>query len=223
MKKKSFSIHDLQPIQPLTHPQEEFFKHYNDYEVLSLTGAAGSGKTAIALFLAFKDVVSDSCYKSVKIVRSAVPTREQGYLPGSILDKESVYETPYVNLCDFIFKYKTNNYKNLKDCGVVEFVTTSYLRGETWDDCIVIVDECENLTYHELDSVITRIGERSKIVFCGDTTQTDLIVRKNDRSGWDDFEPILQKMSEYLNIHFTKHDVVRSGLVKSYLVAKEAA
>lgn len=220
MKKKSFSVHDLQRIQPLNYPQQEFFEHYPNFDVISLTGAAGSGKTLIALFQAFRDVVNEH-YKSIKLVRSAVPTREIGYLPGNQKEKESVYETPYINLCDFIFKYKSNNYRNLKDCGVVDFVTTSYLRGETWDDCIVIVDECENCTLHELDSVITRLGKRSKIIFCGDTSQTDLIVRKNDVSGWPEFERILQRMSEYVNIHFTKHDVIRGGIVKSYLIAKE--
>ena len=188
-------------------------------------GAAGTGKTFIVLYNALKEVLSeDSPYEKIYIVRSLVPTREIGFLPGTHEDKSALYQIPYKNMVRYMFQMPDDNsfdmlYDNLKAQETISFWSTSFIRGVTMDDCIVIVDEFSNLNFHELDSMITRIGDNSKIMFCGDYTQTDL-VKENERNGILDFMRILQAMPEFNITEFDVDDIVRSGLVRSYLVNK---
>jgi len=172
-----------------------------------------------ALYKILEDVLEKSSpYKQVVIVRSAVQVRDQGFLPGSLEEKMEVYEAPYIDICKTLFN-RTDAYSRLKEQGVIEFISTTAIRGRTFDNCIILVDECQSMTFHEISSVMTRVGHESKIFFCGDKYQNDLIKKRGDESGFDDFFGVLDTMEEFLAIYFTPDDIVRSGLVKSYIKA----
>ena len=214
-KKKKLTTHDIVSIQPLTEAQEEAFHAFHNYDVLSLLGSAGTGKTFLACYMGIR-AIAEATHSRLLIVRSAVPSREVGYLPGTLEEKEQVYERPYYPIFDQILKYKSNNYINMKDIGVVDFESTSYMRGETFDHTIVIFDEVQNASFQELDTVMTRCGENTKMLFVGDGKQADL--RKN---GLEHFMQVLREMKSHTCVEFGVHDVVRSGIVKEYLIAKE--
>ena len=212
-------------VNPITENQQLFFDEWTKGKNLFAFGAAGTGKTFIALYLALKEVMNEeSPYDKVYIVRSLVSTREIGFLPGTHEDKSELYQIPYKNMVRSMFHMPDQAsfdmlYDNLKGQETISFWSTSFLRGTTLDDAIVIVDECQNLNFHELDSIITRVGQDSKIVFCGDVNQSDL-QRTNERNGILDFQRILEGMDEFSEIEFGINDIVRSGLVKSYLISK---
>ena len=221
-RKKHWSIHDLKAIQPLTPMQEDMFHAwYEDDLNVCAHGSAGTGKTFLALFLAMSDVLERNCQKVI-IVRSAVPTREIGHLPGTAEEKMAVYEQPYRDILHELFG-RASTYDDMKDAGLVEFMPTSFIRGLTWDNAIVLVDEGENMTFHEIDSVMTRLGENSRVIFTGDMIQTDLDKRKNDVSGMLDFMNVIKEMSCFEDIRFTVEDVVRGPFVKSWIRASERA
>tara|TARA_R100001369_G_C3289351_1_gene163601 strand:- start:167 stop:856 length:690 start_codon:yes stop_codon:yes gene_type:complete len=218
--KNSYNL-EIKDILPLTKNQKRTFDSYNEDKNLLLHGMAGTGKTFCALYLALNDILT---YKSTKnkiiIVRSAVPTRDVGFLPGSLKEKLKQYETPYKNICTEIFN-RGDAYEILKTKDVVAFMSTSFIRGNTFDDTIVIIDEIQNLNFHELDSIITRTGDNTRLIFSGDFRQSDLI-RQQERRGLIDFIKVIDKMSCFSKIEFEIADVVRSGLVKEYLIAKHA-
>jgi phosphate starvation-inducible PhoH-like protein len=201
----------LKEIEPLTKTQLEVFESQKH---LMLHGCAGTGKTFISLYLALDDLQKED-YSRIVLVRSAVPTREMGFLPGTETEKSKVYENPYESILQELFSRGDNPYGQLKQKGVISFLTTSYVRGTTFSDSVVIVDECQNMTFHELDSIITRVGQNCKIIFCGDFFQSDL---KN--SGLKDFMEIIKAMDEFDFIEFGIQDIVRSDFVKSYLTQK---
>ena len=224
-KKQDLKYDDLVKVKPITENQKVVFEEYKKGQNLFLHGAAGTGKTFISLYLALQNVLdTESPYDTVYIVRSAVPTREIGFLPGDEEDKTALYQVPYQNMVQFMFEQPTDQafsmlYDRLKAQGSVMFLTTSYLRGITLDNSIIIVDECQNLTFHELDTIMTRVGQDTKIIFSGDFFQTDL--SKNvDKDGMAHFMDILTEMEEVSAIEFNIGDIVRSGLVRSYLIAK---
>ena len=224
-RKKPINQNYFLDINPITENQDLFFKEWGKGNNLFSYGAAGTGKTFIALYLALKDVMNEETpFDKVYIVRSLVSTREIGFLPGTHEDKSELYQIPYKNMVRNMFQMPDQMsfdmlYDNLKDQETISFWSTSFLRGTTLDDAIVIVDESQNLNFHELDSIITRVGQDSKIVFCGDINQSDL-QRTNERNGILDFQRILQGMEEFEEIEFGISDIVRSGLVKSYLISK---
>ena len=224
-RKKPINQEYLKTIEPLTENQERFFHDYGMDQNIFAYGAAGTGKTFIALYLALKDVLDEnSPYEKIYIVRSLVATREIGFLPGDHEDKSSLYQIPYKNMVKYMFKMPDDNsfellYTNLKAQGTVSFWSTSFLRGTTLDNAIVIIDECQNLNFHELDSIMTRCGQDTKIMFCGDARQSDL-QKSNERTGIVDFQRILQDMNEFSLVEYNIEDIVRSGLVKSYLISK---
>jgi phosphate starvation-inducible PhoH-like protein/PhoH-like ATPase len=224
-RKKPIDASYLVPIKPLTDNQKTAFTQYNEGKNLLLHGAAGTGKTFITLYLALQQVLDENTpYDKIYIVRSLVPTREIGFLPGDHEDKSALYQIPYKNMVRYMFSMPDDNsfemlYDNLRAQETISFWSTSFIRGVTLDNAIVVVDEFSNLNFHELDSMITRIGEESKIMFCGDITQSDL-TRENDKSGISDFIRILEQMKEFACIEFDINDIVRSGLVKSYLISK---
>ena len=199
-------------IEPLTRNQLVAFESTKH---MVLCGAAGTGKTFISLYLAFDDIAKQE-YDKIILVRSAVPTRDMGFLPGTDKDKAKVYEEPYYAIANEIFQ-RGDAYEILKKHNVVNFMTTSYLRGLTVRDSVVIVDECQNMTFHELDSIITRIGENSRIIFCGDFAQADL-----PKNGMKEFLQVLNEMSEFDIVEFGISDIVRSSFVKKYLIAKHS-
>ena len=224
-RRKPINSELLVDIQPLTVNQKTFFEKHELGKQVIAYGAAGTGKTFVALYLALKDVLSEiTPYEKVYIVRSLVATREIGFLPGDHEDKSSLYQIPYKNMVKYMFEMPSDAdfemlYGNLKSQETVKFWSTSFLRGTTLDNAVIIVDEFQNLNFHELDSIITRVGENSRIIFCGDATQTDL-VKTNERNGIIDFMNILRKMESFSLIEFGIEDIVRSGLVKEYLIAK---
>ena len=224
-RKKPINLDLLKDIEPLTENQEKFFHDYNLEQNMFAYGAAGTGKTFIALYLALKDVLNErNPYEKIYIVRSLVATREIGFLPGDHEDKSSLYQIPYKNMVKYMFKMPDDNafellYTNLKTQGTISFWSTSFIRGTTFDNAILLIDECQNLNFHELDSIITRVGENTKIMFCGDVVQSDL-VKQHERNGIVDFLRIIENMKEFSTVEFGVDDIVRSGLVKSYLVSK---
>ena len=215
----------LVDIQPITENQKRLCESYSAGKNIIAYGAAGTGKTFITLYNAIKEVLNaETPYKKVYIVRSLVATREIGFLPGDHADKSDIYQIPYRKMVKYMFKMASDAefemlYANLKNQGTLDFWSTSFLRGVTFDDAIIIVDECQNLNYHELDSIITRAGENTRIMFCGDGVQSDL-TKTQERNGITDFQRILSKMESFSLIEFTIEDIVRSGLVKEYILAK---
>jgi predicted ribonuclease YlaK len=222
-KGKDIKLDQMVNIKPLTENQKKAFKSYKDGKNLFLYGAAGTGKTFVALFNGLQDVLrNDTPYDTVYMVRSAVPTREIGFLPGDEEDKTALFQVPYQNMVKFMFEMPGERefgtlYERLKNQGSLMFLTTSFLRGITLDNAVIIVDECQNLTFHELDTIVTRVGQDAKIIFCGDFFQTDLM-KSSDKQGMVNFMKILDAMQQFDNIEFTIGDIVRSGFVKEYLI-----
>jgi predicted ribonuclease YlaK len=224
-RKKPINLDYIKKIEPLTENQETFFESYAEDKNLVAYGVAGTGKTFITLYNALMDVLDTKTpYEKIYIVRSLVPTREIGFLPGDHEDKSDIYQIPYKNMVKYMFEMPDDNsfemlYANLKAQGTISFWSTSFIRGTTFDNAILIIDEFQNLNFHELDSIITRVGENSKIHFCGDATQTDL-VKTHERNGIVDFMRIINQMPSFDTIEFQPEDICRSGLVKEYIVAK---
>ena len=224
-RKKPINGDMLRDISALTPNQQKLFDAYAEDKNLVAYGAAGTGKTFITLYNALKDVLDqETPYEKIYIVRSLVATREIGILPGDHEDKSTLYQIPYKHMVKYMFEMPTQAdfemlYGNLKAQDTIDFWSTSFIRGTTFDKTIVIVDEFQNLNYHELDSIMTRVGEQSKIMFCGDATQSDL-VKQNERNGIVDFMRILRLMPSVDVIEFGVEDIVRSGLVKEYILAK---
>jgi len=209
---------NLKRINPLTDNQRKAFKSWNGGSNLLLHGLAGTGKSYISLYLALREILeNNSHYKSIVIVRSAVPTRDIGFLPGSVKDKTKVYEMPYQTICTDLFG-RGDAYEILKTKRIIDFTTTSFIRGNTFYDTIVIVDEVNNMTFHELDSVITRLGDNCRMMMCGDYRQSDL--NYNEKNGLMSFINILDDMKGFSHVEFEIEDIVRSGLVKEYIIAK---
>ena len=224
-RKKPINTNYLLDIEPITDNRKRLFESYKEGKHIVAYGTAGTGKTFITLYNALKQVLDDTTpYERIYLVRSLVSTREIGFLPGDHEDKADIYQIPYKNMVKYMFQMPSDAdfemlYGNLKAQESIKFWSTSFIRGTTLDNAIVIVDEFQNLNFHELDSIITRIGENSKIMFCGDSSQTDLI-KTNDRNGIVDFMNVLRKMPSFDIIEFGIDDIVRSGLVKEYIIAK---
>jgi len=224
-RKKPINADMLRDIDPLTENQQKLFESYSEGKNIIAYGAAGTGKTFITLYNALCDVLDPSTpYEKIYIVRSLVSTREIGFLPGDHEDKSTLYQIPYKNMVKYMFELPSAAdfemlYGNLKAQETISFWSTSFIRGTTFDRAIIIVDEFQNLNFHELDSIMTRVGENTKIMFCGDATQTDLI-KQNERNGIVDFMRVLRIMSSIDIIEFGVEDIVRSGLVKEFILAK---
>jgi len=218
--KLKIRIDDLKTIQPLTENQKGFFEAYDKSKVMLLHGIAGTGKTYIALYHALEEVLdkTNRNYERVVIVRSAVPSRDIGHLPGDEKEKTEVYTQPYVEICDDLFG-RHDAYQRLTEQKIVQFMITSFVRGITLDNAIIIVDECQNMTDMELNSIMTRVGERSKIIFAGDFRQTDLY-KKTDNSGLKKFMRIADMMPSFKTFEFGIEDIVRSSIVKEYILAR---
>lgn len=220
-KRKTWSKHDLKSIKPLTMAQEDLFHAFFSGSHVVGYGSAGTGKSYISLWLALNEIFNkDTPQNKIILVRSNVPTREVGHLPGTAEEKLSVYETPYRDILDsLIGKYST--YDDMKAAGVIEFMPTSFIRGQTWDNAIIIVDESQSMNAHEFNSVITRIGENSRLIVLGDTRQDDLIYKKSDISGFAGALKVFEKIPSIAMVKFTSDDIVRSEFVKSWIIACE--
>lgn len=215
--RKKFSQHDIKSIKPLTENQLLTFQEWAQGQNLVLEGFAGTGKTFLSLCMALNTVLDpETPQDKIIIIRSSVQTRDVGFLPGTEEEKNAVYETPYMQICDKLFKWK-NSYKNLKEVGVIEFMNTSFLRGTTWDNAVIIFDEFQNTDEQESDTVMTRVGDDSRIIIVGDVLhQNDT---KTQADGMQTIQ-VLRKMDSVSFIDFKLQDIVRSGFVKEFLMAK---
>lgn len=208
----------LSKIKPLTENQRLAFDAWANDKDLFLHGSAGTGKTLIAFYLALREVMLDNADKVI-VVRSVVPSREMGFLPGSAKEKMKVYELPYYDVCNVLFN-RGDAYEILKQKGTIEFISTSHIRGLTFDNACIIVDECQNMAWHELNTIMSRIGHYSRFIFAGDTKQSDL----DERKGKFDLNRMIQvckNMECFKFIQMTPDDVVRSGKAKQYIMACE--
>lgn len=220
-KKKHWSIHDLKSIKPLTTTQEDLFHAWFNNSNICAHGSAGTGKTFLAMYLALSEVLKQR-HETIIIVRSAVPTREIGFLPGTEEEKTAIYELPYHDIL-WELVGRASTYNDMKEAGLVRFITTSHVRGLTWDNAIIIVDEGQNMTFHEINSIMTRVGNNTRIIFTGDTKQTDLDgSKKTGTEGMSQAVKIFQAMEDFECVHFTVHDIVRSSFVKSWIMACES-
>jgi phosphate starvation-inducible PhoH-like protein len=225
MRRKPIGTEHLLDIKPITPTQEEVFDAWQKEKNLFLYGCAGTGKSFLSIYLALKQVLDEKTeYDKLYIVRSLVPTREIGFLPGDHEDKSNLYQIPYKNMVRYMFEMPDDAsfemlYANLKAQETISFWSTSFIRGTTIDNAIVFIDESQNLNFHELDSIITRLGVNTKVIFAGDAAQTDL-TKTYEKNGILDFMKIIDDMDEFSSIEFGVQDIVRSGLVKSYLISK---
>ena len=225
MKTQLISHDQLVEMKGVTKNQLEVFKQYAEGKNLFLYGPAGTGKTFVILYNAIKEVLDPKInYNCIYIVRSLMPTRSIAFMPGDEQDKSSLYQVPYDNMLRLMFKLSSEEqfdmmYEELKKQGNVSFLSTSFLRGITLDNAIVLVDECQNLNFHELDTIMTRVGQESKIMFSGDFDQTDLRVDE-EKAGLGQFLKIINEMKEFYSCEFDIGDIVRSGLVRSYIIQK---
>jgi len=211
---------NLKRVHPLTDNQKKTFDAFRSGKHLMLHGMAGTGKTFLSMYLAIDDLMGGTSeQEKIYIVRSVVPTRDMGFLPGSQKEKMKVYEAPYYAICNELFE-RGDAYDILKQKNAVEFMSTSFVRGTTLNNCYVIVDEINNMTFHELDSVITRIGKNCRVIFCGDFRQSDL-TREQERNGLKEFMKVIDRLSDFEYIDFLEADIVRSKLVKEYIIARQ--
>lgn len=232
--KIKFTPHDLVEIQAKTKNQSIFMNLYDQKVTLDdrertevntnlmCIGSAGTGKTFLSFYKGLEEVITKEEKEKIIIIRSVVETRQRGFLPGTEEEKEAPFELPYIGICDELIKYQWRNYERLKKSGIIQFESTSNLRGVTLNDAVIIVDECQNMNLHELDTIITRIGQNSRVVFCGDYAQSDLLFNKNDQSGLLPFLRIIEKMKSFKTVKFEPEDIVRSGIVREYILAKNA-
>ncbi len=217
-KQKRWNGHDLKRVTPLTENQEDLFQAWFQGDHICAYGSAGTGKTFLALYLAMLEVFERKIQNRIILVRSVVPTRDIGHLPGTVEEKTAVYELPYHDIChELVGRPKT--YQDMKDAGKIEFMITSYIRGLTWDNAVIVVDEFQNMTPHEIDSIMTRVGENTRVILCGDANnQMDV---KREQSGAGELLRIAKRMDCFSEICFTKDDIVRSAFVKAWITARE--
>lgn len=216
-KSQHFALRD---IKPLTENQRKTFEEYEEDYNLVLSGAAGTGKSFLALYLSLKEILKpNSYYGKVIIIRSAVPTRELGFVPGTLEEKSKIYQEPYVNIVNELIG-RGDAWQFLFNKEIIQFQTTSFLRGLTFNDSIIIFDEFQSASFHEIDSVLTRVGQNCRFLLCGDYAQNDLN-NKKERSGFEDIMKVLDNINSVKHIQFGLEDIVRSGFVKEYLTEKQ--
>lgn len=218
-KRKTWSSHDLKVIKPLTSTQESMYRNFFSGNNICATGCAGVGKSFVALYLALCELLNkSSMVDKIIIVRSAVPTREIGYLPGSMEEKLAVYELPYHDMFREFLNHH-NSYQDMKDAGLVQFYSSSFVRGLSWNNAVVVIDEAQNMTWQELDSIITRVGTNSRIIICGDSShQQDL--KRGEQTGFHIGIRVMHEINSFSVLQFSQYDIVRSDFVKQWIIAR---
>lgn len=220
-RKKKWTVHDFKAIKPLTETQRQLFESYFYGNHIVASGSAGAGKTYLAMWLGLQSVFSQECpQEKMIIVRSAVAARDIGFLPGTKEEKMEPFEAPYKDILADLTG-KPNSYNDMRDAGKIEFLATSFLRGLTWDNCVVVIDEAQNCTFDELNTVMTRMGKNSRLFVCGDIAQNDLQDKRFEETGMGSMLKVMGRMKNVDVITFTRSDVVRSGFVREWLFAKE--
>lgn len=219
-RKLRYSIQDIKHWKPKTANQKKIVTEYHADQNICATGSVGTGKTFVAIALAMQDVLDGSqLVDKLMVIRSCVPTRDSGFIPGNMDEKCAPYEEPYEDIVNEIFEYHLA-WDDLKTLGYIEFRPTTYLRGLTWNNAVILIDEPQNMNFSELMSVVTRAGINSKIIMCGDTNQVDLNPRKEE-SGYDDWLKIAETIKLFSIIDFVAADIVRCPLVKEIIEAVE--
>lgn len=219
-KRKTWTRHDLKTVKPITPPLRELYEAFFEGQNIAAHGSAGTGKTYAAVYLGMNEVLNpDSDVERIIIVRSAVPSREIGHLPGTEQEKMAVYERPYKAILKDLFG-RVTTYEDMKEAGLIEFESTSFARGLTWDNAIIIVDEGQNMTFEEINTIMTRLGKNSRVIFAGDLPQKDL-KKKGDESGFVKGLRVMERTGNFASIKFTRHDILRSGFVKAWITAVE--
>jgi len=220
-KKKKWTVHDLRSIKPLTPAQKDMFRAFFEGQQICAYGTAGTGKSYVGIWLALNEILREDAQQNrVIIVRSAVATRDQGFLPGTLVEKEAPFEQPYKDIFADIVG-KTTAYDDMKASGIIEFRSTSNVRGITWNNAVILIDEIQNCNAGEINSVMTRVGKKSRVIAMGDISQNDLTKHKNDKTGMIWFLDVVERMREFDMVQFQIHDIVRSDFVKSWLTACE--
>jgi predicted ribonuclease YlaK len=219
---RAIKLSNLKKLSTLTDTQHDFFDAWEDgEEAMLLYGSAGTGKTFICVYHALQEILQpESQYKKILIIRSSVSSRDIGHLPGTAEEKLEQFELPYHSIFADLLG-RSDAYEKLKDIGKVEFLSSSFLRGSTFNDTIIIVDEVQSMNWHEISTILTRVGKNTKLIICGDGKQDDLQYKKNDTSGFKDFLTVTKNMSEFRHFRFTTDDIVRSAFVKSFLIQCE--
>ena len=219
-KRKHWTTHDLKSVKPLTPTQREMFHDFFSGQHICAHGSAGTGKSFVAIYLALSEVLNKSTpVDKIIIIRSAVTTRDQGFLPGTQEEKNQPFETPYKDIFADICG-KVNTYEDMKEAGLVQFCTSAHVRGLTWDNAIVVVDEIQNMTWAEIDSIVTRVGQNTRLIMCGDSKhQLDLTGK--EKTGFAEMLCIIQRMNAFSEISFTHHDIVRSEFVKQWIITRD--
>lgn len=223
MSNRNYRLEDMMEIEGRTDAQDEVIRHYDTKgnRVVCMTGSAGTGKTFLGIALGLYDVLdNDTPYDKLIIIRSVVPTREIGYLPGNEDEKLEAYAAPYKGICSELFN-QAGAWKKLTDSKMVSFESTSFIRGTTFNNAIVLVDEMQNLNFHELDSVITRIGKHTRLLLSGDYHQSDFKNNSSEKAGINKFLTIIESLNNSETVEFKWGDIVRSGLVRDYIMTKE--
>ena len=207
-------------FEPATNGQIQVQRNFNRYDVISCRGMPGTGKTFWLMYLALREILKKgSPYRRLVIVRSTVPVRKSGYLPGTSDEKNAPYKAPYIAHCTKIFG-RPDAFEILTKHKMIAFEPTDFLRGTEYNDCIVIVDECQNMSWSELHTINTRFGENCKMSFCGDTGQDDLTsARYHEESGYREMIELHSKIPGCFDIYFGPDDILRSGYVKQYILA----
>jgi phosphate starvation-inducible protein PhoH len=220
-KPKTWTLHDLKSIKPITYTQRQMFEAYFEDKNILATGSAGTGKSFCALYLALTDLLKEkSTYDHIIIVRSPTSVKDVGFLPGTYEEKLAPYEAPYREIINNLLR-KSEAYDSLKEMDKLRFLATTYVRGLTWDNAIVILDEVQNCQFHEINSVVTRLGDNSKLIICGDLAQNDLVYNRSQTSGFARAMKVFDKMGGVEHVFFTRDDIVRSALIKAWICAVE--
>jgi phosphate starvation-inducible protein PhoH and related proteins len=208
----------LKKVDPRTANQEKIFDRFDEGKHLYIHGTAGTGKTYVACYLAMDAILNHGDFEELVIIRSAVPSRRQGFLPGNEEEKNEIFEVPYENLFTKLFD-GDRPYQNLKSSNKVRFISTSYLRGITLENCVVLIEEVQNMNDGEIDTVMTRLGENCRAIICGDTAQNDLFYMHED-SCIDKLSKVVRKMPSFSVIEMKPEDICRNGLVREWLLSK---
>lgn len=219
VKRQNTGLHRLPPLEPLTKNQEIVIDQFLKGNNMIVHGSAGTGKTFLALYLSLMELLGDKMYRNIKIIRSIVPSRDIGFLPGTIEEKSAVYESVYIDLVNRIFE-RGDAYHSLKNKGMIEFHTTSFLRGTTFEDSLIILDEVQNFSDNEIVACITRLGSNCRLMVCGDTAQFDF-QKDKDKEGMFRLLKVADKMPSLKVVKMTPEDIVRDDIVRDFIIARE--
>lgn len=219
--KKRWSKHDLCAFRPLTEKQKDSIYAFSSGKHLALLGSAGTGKTFLGIYLASSLMVDpDSQTDKIIVLRTAVQARDQGFVKGDPAEKMDPYSVPYKQAFTKIFG-RANSFYDLIKAKKLVFDSTSFLRSVTFDNAVVIFDEAQNAEFREINTVITRLGQNSRLILIGDSLQDDL--SKNEESGLPKFSKIVTQHlpTDFHITTFTSEDIVRSDLVKRWVIGCE--